>query len=149
MPTLRRNVLARILVVATMGLTVGVVAVVTPAQAATSPATYAKRAATSEAALQRWFGTDTGQSRYFTQDPPFHAIFFANLLQLGTTGGSARYVDAMASYERQARQRYYDASTGLFRFGGQNTPVKLLEQAAMVRIQAMLAWSPEKWHLLT
>lgn len=90
-----------------------------------------------------------GQSRYFTQPARFNAILFANLLQLGATAKDSEYLAAMKTYEKQARQRYFDRTTGLFRFDGSMAPVTLLEQAAMVRIQAMLAWSPKDWSKLT
>jgi hypothetical protein len=90
-----------------------------------------------------------GQTRYFTQPARFNAILFTNFLQLGATASDPAYVTAMKTYEKQARQRYLDKTTGLYRFDGSTAPVTLLEQAAMVRIQSMLAWSPKDWSKLT
>lgn len=90
-----------------------------------------------------------GQTHYFSQPARFNAIFFANLLQLVAVAPNPRYLAATKTYEGQARQRYFDKTTGLFRFDGSTAPVTLLEQAAMVRIQSMLAWSPKDWSKLT
>jgi len=92
---------------------------------------------------------DDGQTHYFSQPARFNAIFFSNLLQLGAVAPDSRYLTATKTFESQARQRYFDKSTGLFRFDGSTAPVTLLEQAAMVRIQSMLAWSPKDWSKLT
>ena len=50
----------------------------------------------------------------------------------------------MNTYEADARELYLDAAPGLFRFPDDELPntVTLLEQSAMVRIQAMQAWDP-------
>lgn len=99
----------------------------------------------------RFYGAiqDDGQTHYFSQPARFNAIFFANLLQLGSVAPNSRYLAATKTFEKQARQRYFDKTTGLFRFDGSTAPVTLLEQAAMVRIQSMLAWSPKDWSKLT
>lgn len=86
--------------------------------------------------------------RYFTQPARFHAIFFANLLQLHAVRPDPAYRDAMQRYAEQARARFLDRSTGLYRFTGDD-PVLLLEQAAMVRIEGMLAWLPRDYAKLT
>ncbi|OQO94553.1 glycosyl hydrolase [Saccharomonospora piscinae] len=86
--------------------------------------------------------------RYFTQPARFHAIFFANLLRLGTLRPDPAYYDAMRAYAEQARARVHDPDTGLYRFTGDD-PVLLLEQAGMLRIEAMLAWHPDDHAMLT
>ncbi|SDR86201.1 glycoside hydrolase family 76 protein [Actinopolymorpha singaporensis] len=86
--------------------------------------------------------------RYFTQPARFHAIFFANLLQLSTLRPDPAYREAMQWYADQSYQRFRDPKTGLYRFEGAN-PVTLLEQSGMVRIEAMLGWSPANYGKLT
>lgn len=92
-----------------------------------------------------------GRTRYFSQPARFHAIFFANLLLLASIRPDPRYLAAMNTYEAQARDLYLDERTGLFRFPDNDAPnaVTLLEQSAMVRIQAMQAWNPADWGILT
>lgn len=94
---------------------------------------------------------DDGRTRYFSQPARFNAIFFANLLLLASIAPDPRYLAAMNTYEAQARELYLDRRTGLFRFPDNENPnaVTLLEQSAMVRIQAMQAWDPRDWRKLT
>jgi hypothetical protein len=94
---------------------------------------------------------DDGRTRYLSQPARFNAIFFANLLLLASIAPDARYLAAMDTYEAQARRLYLDRRSGLFRFPDSDNPnaVTLLEQAAMVRIQAMQAWEPADWGKLT
>jgi hypothetical protein len=86
--------------------------------------------------------------RYFTQPARFHAIFFANLLQLSTVSPHPAYRRAMVGYADAAFDRFRDPATGLYRFEGEK-PVQLLEQAGMTRIEAMLAWRPADYAKLT
>ena len=86
--------------------------------------------------------------RYFTQPARFHAIFFANLLRLSTLAPDPAYRAAMEWYADEARRRFRDPATGLYRFEGTN-PVTLLEQSGMIRIEAMLAWKPRDYPKLT
>jgi predicted alpha-1,6-mannanase (GH76 family) len=94
---------------------------------------------------------DDGRTRYFSQPARFNAIFFANLLLLSSIAPDPRYLAAMNAYEADARRRYLDDRSGLFRFPDNENPnaVTLLEQSAMVRIQAMQAWDPHDWRKLT
>ncbi|HZC26542.1 MAG TPA: glycoside hydrolase family 76 protein, partial [Actinopolymorphaceae bacterium] len=86
--------------------------------------------------------------RYFTQPARFNAIFFANLLQLSVVRPNSAYRTAMEWYADQSYARFRDATTGLYRFAGAD-PVTLLEQSAMIRIEAMLGWSPTDYGKLT
>ena len=98
---------------------------------------------TAEAALAYY-----ADGKYWEQPARFHAIFFANLLRLWTITHDERYRTAMRDYADEAYERFVDRSTGLYRFEG-DEPVTLLEQAGMVRIQAMSAWSPRDYTKLT
>jgi uncharacterized protein YyaL (SSP411 family) len=86
--------------------------------------------------------------RYFDQPARFHAIFFANLLQLSVYRPDPAYRKAMTWYADEAYRRYRDHATGLYRFEGER-PVTLLEQSGMVRIEGMLAWLPRDYQSLT
>ncbi|HEY6738734.1 MAG TPA: glycoside hydrolase family 76 protein, partial [Actinopolymorphaceae bacterium] len=101
---------------------------------------------TAEAALA-FYGENDGQ-RYWEQPARFHAIFFANLLQLWAIRPDPAYREVMRWYADEARRRFYDAETGLYRFTGDD-PVALTEQGGMVRIEGMLAWSPGDYRKLT
>lgn len=100
--------------------------------------------ATATAALD-YYAKD---ERYFTQPAQFHAIFFSNLLQLWSAAPDPSYWSAMRWYADESYRRFRDPATGLYRFGGTN-PVTLLEQSAMVRIEGMLAWTPDNYRKLT
>jgi hypothetical protein len=54
----------------------------------------------------------------------------------------------MRWYADESYRRFRDPATGLYRFAGAN-PVTLLEQAAMIRIEAMLAWNPRDYPKIT
>jgi hypothetical protein len=54
----------------------------------------------------------------------------------------------MEWYADESYRRFRDPATGLYRFAGAN-PVTLLEQSGMIRIEAMLAWSPRDYPKLT
>jgi Glycosyl hydrolase family 76 len=86
--------------------------------------------------------------RYFSQPARFHAIFFANLLQLWAIEPNPAYHKAIRWYADQSYARFRDHETGLYRFTGEN-PVTLLEQSGMIRIEAMLAWEPTHYDRLT
>ena len=86
--------------------------------------------------------------RYFTQPARFHAIFFANLLQLSAVSPDPAYRRAMEGYANAAVERVLDEATGLYRFEG-DEPVTLLEQSGMIRIEAMLGWSARDYAKLT
>ena len=86
--------------------------------------------------------------RYFTQPARFHAIFFANLLQLSAVSPDPAYRRAMEGYADAAVERVLDEATGLYRFEG-DEPVTLLEQSGMIRIEAMLGWSARDYAKLT
>jgi len=111
---------------------------------------YLRQARDIERAALEFYGAvgADGQTAYFTQPAEFNAIFFANCLQLDALRhGRAGYA-AMRRYAAESDRSYLDHRTGLYRFDG-DQPVTLLHQAAMVRINAMLAWSPNNWHKLT
>lgn len=76
-----------------------------------------------------------------TQDPIFDAIFFKNLLMLYAIDHNPAYVQAMRDYADWAWNTARNPSTGVFTFPNR-TPTDLLDQAAMVRIYAMLAVLP-------
>jgi hypothetical protein len=86
--------------------------------------------------------------RYFAQPARFHAIFFANLLRLSTLMPDSAYRTAMEWYADESYRRFRDPATGLYRFAGAS-PVTLLEQSGMIRIEAMLAWNPRDYPKLT
>jgi uncharacterized protein YyaL (SSP411 family) len=73
------------------------------------------------------------------EPPPFVAILFSNLLLLESASGDRSYRPAMEDYAEHVWETRRDPRSGLFVFHpGQ--PARLLEQAAMVRIYAGLAW---------
>jgi hypothetical protein len=116
------------------------------------PRALADAKAIADAALAFYGATmDDGRTTYFSQPARFNAIFFANLLLLASMAPDRRYLAAMNTYEKQARKLYLDRRTGLFRFPDKDDPnlVTLLEQSAMVRIQAMQAWDRRDWGKLT
>ena len=86
--------------------------------------------------------------RYFDQPARFHAIFFANLLQLWAVRPDPAYRSAMQWYADESHARFRDPATGLYRFEGDD-PVTLLEQSGMIRIEAMLAWDSRDYARLT
>jgi len=103
----------------------------------------AKRIAT---AADRYFGSE---GRLAAQPAFFNSIFFKNLLLLESVTGGSTYRTAMRAYGDQVWTNNRDATTGLFSFGnGPHGNTQLLEQAAMVQIYAVLAWSPSQWRHL-
>jgi len=72
------------------------------------------------------------------QEPPeFVAIFFRNLLLLGDAVGDGRYRAAAQAYADAAWTSDRDPRTGLFR--SKPGPARLLEQAALTQLYALLA----------
>lgn len=112
---------------------------------ATGDRTYLTQARRTARAALDFYGTD---DRYFTQPARFNAIFFANLLQLDAAAHDRAYRAAAKGYADEARTRFQDSATGLYRFEG-DEPVTLLEQSGMVRIEAMLAWHRHDYRKLT
>lgn len=110
---------------------------------ATGKKEYLQQARDTAAAALDFYAEN---ERYFTQPAEFHAIFFANLLQLSVLAPDRAYRRALAWYADEAYRRYRDADTGLYTF---EEPVPLLHQAAMVRIEGMLAWNPRDYGKLT
>jgi Glycosyl hydrolase family 76 len=86
--------------------------------------------------------------RYFSQPARFHAIFFANLLQLSAVAPDPEYRRAIRWYADESYRRFRDPETGLYRFAGDD-PVTLLEQSGMIRIESMLGWLPSRYRKLT
>jgi hypothetical protein len=82
----------------------------------------------------------------FSQPPAYNAVFFRNLLLLEADTGEHRYHDAMQAYADQVWDTLRDPSTGLFNVAyGRNRsvePHRLLDQAAMLQIYALLALGP-------
>jgi len=75
------------------------------------------------------------------QDPIFDAIFFKNLLMLYAVDHNPAYVQAMQDFADWAWSTARDPSTGVFTFPSRQSS-DLNDQAAMVRIYAMLAVLP-------
>jgi predicted alpha-1,6-mannanase (GH76 family) len=112
---------------------------------ATGRREYLEQARATAAAALDFYAED---DRYVGQGAAFNAIFFANLLQLSTIKPDHAYRRAMEAYADDARARFRDPATGLYRFNG-DQPVELLQQSGMVRIEAMLAWRPADYRKLT
>jgi predicted alpha-1,6-mannanase (GH76 family) len=107
---------------------------------------YLDEARRIAAAADRYFGSD---GRLAAQPAFFNSIYFKNLLLLESVTGGSRYRTAMQAYGDQVWTSNRDATTGLFTFGsGASGGTQLLEQAAMVQIYAVLAWSPAQWRNL-
>ncbi|SDS34452.1 glycoside hydrolase family 76 protein [Microlunatus soli] len=104
---------------------------------------YLQQAKDTAAAALAFYAED---ERYFSQPAEFHAIFFANLLQLSVIAPDPRYRQALAWYADEAYRRYRAPDSGLYTF---EEPVPLLHQAAMVRIEGMLAWKQQDYSRLT
>lgn len=108
---------------------------------------YARRAEEVARTALRFYA-----GRYAMQDPAFNAIFCRNLLLLHrhTSDASLRAasLEAMRGYADWAWDTVRDPATDLFRFGGPDRPVKLIDQAATVEVLACLAWQPEHYDRL-
>jgi hypothetical protein len=83
----------------------------------------------------------------FSQPPAYNAIFFRNLLLLEAESGDGRYQEAMQVYADEVWDKLYDPSTGLFNFvygrSKSAEPHRLVDQAAMLQIYALLALGPK------
>jgi Glycosyl hydrolase family 76 len=103
------------------------------------PAYRARAAATADTSLDV-FGPD------FSQPPAYNAVFFRNLLLLEAETGDSRYRAAMQTYADQVWDALRDPTTGMFNFAyGRNRsiePHRLVDQAAMLQIYALLALGP-------
>lgn len=87
-----------------------------------------------------------GLTRLDTQPVFFNSIYFKNLLLLASVTGDRRAADDMAAYADRLWRTRRDRETGVFRFGGDST--QMIEQAAVVQLFAVLAWSRKDWSLL-
>jgi hypothetical protein len=85
------------------------------------------------------------------QPASFNCMLCRNLLLLasiGDNGAARRYVEALRGYADWAWATVRDPSTTLFPFDGADAPVTLLDQAAMVQVNALLAWDARDWSKL-
>jgi len=80
------------------------------------------------------------------QPPPFNAIYFKNLLLLDGIAGTRENRPAMQAYADHMWRNRRDATTGLCR--PRAGRAELIDTAAMVQIEAVLGWKPEKWDAL-
>jgi hypothetical protein len=110
---------------------------------ATNEEAYLDEAERIADAAADFYGTD---DRLEAQPAFFNSIYFKNLLLLESETGGSTYRTAMKAYGDHVWEHNRDSSTGLFTFDDGNT--QLLEQAAMVQIYAVLAWSPNQWRNL-
>ena len=116
---------------------------------ATGQASYLARARDDAAsAIQYW----TAGDRYFDQPCVFNAIFFANLLVLGSQQHGSSPLPVIQRYADHIWSSNRDVTTGLFKFqpsgGGAYDPnarPETLEQSSAVQIFALLAWAPGNW----
>jgi Glycosyl hydrolase family 76 len=83
------------------------------------------------------------------QPASFNCMLCRNLLLLASVLDDERvaeaYPTALRAYAEWAWNTIRDPSTTLFPFDGPTAPVTLLDQAAMVQINALLAWDPSDW----
>ncbi|MBB5709206.1 glycoside hydrolase family 76 protein [Sphingomonas xinjiangensis] len=80
------------------------------------------------------------------QPPPFNAIYFKNLLLLDSATGGQQHIARMRAYADHMWRNRRDAATGLCR--PRKGRAELIDTAAMVQIEAVLGWAPEKWAAL-
>ena len=78
------------------------------------------------------------EDRLWKQPTRFNSIYFKNLLILDSISYDPSYKATMQAYTDRAWNEVRDPATGLFHFA--DGPVLLLEQSAMVQIDALLAW---------
>jgi glycosyl hydrolase family 76 len=110
---------------------------------ATGERKYLNRAkAIADAALE-FYGTD---DRLWKQPPRFNAILFKNLLILDNESHDPAYKKTFKDYAERAWNEARDPETGLYHFV--DGPVQLLEQAAPVQINALLAWPRTRYRWL-
>jgi hypothetical protein len=83
------------------------------------------------------------------QPVAFNAIYFKNLLLLESLIGGTRFHDAMRDYSRMMWRRYRNPATGLFRSPDARHPgYHVIDQGAMIQIDAVLGWDPTRYRLL-
>lgn len=97
--------------------------------------------ATADASLVHYAGDG-----WLTQPPEFNAIFFANLLQLDRVHHRAQYLAAL--HECAELYEQFRMPSGLYQLHS-DRPVTLLNQAGVVRLQALAAWPRGRWDRLT
>ena len=126
------------------GTMLGALALLHKVTGEAAPLEQARRIAA--AALAHYAAGD----RLWAQDPAFNAIFFRNLHLLTTISDvagepaepgaaiAAEFAATLAAYAGRAWEHGRDPRTGLFHFGRRG-PVPLLNQAAAVRLFALLA----------
>lgn len=73
----------------------------------------------------------------------FNTIFFKNLLLLESVTGGHMYRDAMRDYADRVWHEYRDRATGLVHFDGDGA-TETIQQAALVQLNAVLAWPTER-----
>src|SRR3954462_6840417 len=76
--------------------------------------------------------------------PYLTCIFLGNLLELGAVTGEPRYRAFVERYADRAWRADRRPRSGLFSFQHGRRLVQLLEQAAMARLDALLAASPAR-----
>ena len=101
---------------------------------------YLREAQRIAAAAETYYGT-VGLD---AQPDAFNAIYFTNLLRLDAVTGSDHHRRVMASYAQRMWTQHRDPATGLFHFAADGS-TQAIEQAAMVRIYAMLGWDRADW----
>lgn len=77
----------------------------------------------------------------------FNSIFFKNLLLLESVTGGHEYRDAMRAYVDRVWHEHRDRATGLVHFDGDGR-TETIQQAALVQLNAVLAWPTERLGLL-
>lgn len=90
-----------------------------------------------------WFVT---RGRLDGEPPPFNAIYLKNLLLLEHVAGGTRYSAAMRAYADRMWRLRRDRATGLWQRKGRRA--ELIDTAAMVQVEAVLAWPRERWAML-
>ena len=100
----------------------------------------ARARATAETSLDV-FGPD------YNQQPAYNAVFFRNLLLLEADTRDGHYRAAMQAYADTVWDTLHDPATGLFNFANGRSrsvePHRLLDQAAMLQIYALLTLGPD------
>lgn len=105
----------------------------------------------ADAATAYYDQADGDISRLDRQPPFFNSIYFKNLLRLESLTGGRRHLRTMQAYAERMWKDRRDPRTGLFTFGVDAEVAghtQMIEQAAMVQILALLAWSPGRHRLL-
>jgi len=113
---------------------------------ATGDDKYLTEARRIAAASQAYF---IGGNRLEHQPVPFNAIYFKNLLLLESVVGGSRYRREMQAYSDRMWRRHRDPKTGLFRSPGRERGAfRVIDQGAMIQIDAVLGWDPARYALL-